>query len=362
LQLVARDSHSGTQLGSDQLLELLYTDEVQYLIGPEETELGNEIVADIKGLNIFNMLPGYATPNIKRNSSKGAWMRLGPTTSQVGCGMSKFAFEQGVETINTLGSQEDYNLSLSTEVGSQFLLRGGTSLPSVTVDPEASTYKKQLEDTFRQKADRTVLIAYPATASALVTEWAVTGKRGQWFLSPLLRAEAFLLNVPFGSLDGTYGLSPSLSLASECEAPDPERGNVNCTHGNSERFAEHFADRWDGDRPLSASRLYYDAVVLIALGMRYGLAVDGELPTASRLHQLIRELNTKGNGFGSWADLKKAMAAMDDGKLLRFRGAGAEYSFDNYGAAEHVVYDVWKVKAQRFVDAGSFFAQCRTRL
>lgn len=355
--LVTRDSHSGTDRGLDQLVELLYTDDVQYLIGPEENELANEIVRDVKSLDIFNMLPGYAAPNVERISSKGAWMRLAPTTYQTACGMAQFAVEQGADTLNSLASTEDYNLSLSNEVGAQFEHYGGEALDSVTVDPESHSFKRALQDTFGDKPDRTVLIASPATASALVTEWAVQGGRGHWYLSPLLRAEAFLSNVPFGSLDGAYGLSPSLSLASECKGLDGEQGRVECSRANADRFAKHFEERWDGDRPLSASRLYYDAVVLMAMGMRYGLALDGEVPAPQRLHELILELNTEGNDEAQWYSLKKAMNALDDGKKVRFVGV-AEYSFDRYGAAQHTVYDLWKVKDQRFVDSGTFFAHC----
>jgi neutral amino acid transport system substrate-binding protein len=359
LSLVTRDSHSGSERGVDELLDLLYTDEVKYLIGPEETELANEVVRDVKALNIFNMLPGYAAPKIERSGSSGAWMRLAPSTFMVGCAMAKFAVKQGADTLNTLASTEDYNLALSNELVAQFRSAGGTWMPSVTVDPETESFKRPLSDVFESHPDRTALIASPGTAAEIVTEWVVGGRHGHWYLSPLLRAEAFLFNVPFGSIDGTYGLSPSSSLPSECAGIGGEQGSVKCTHKNSDRFAEHFSDRWDGDRPLPASRLYYDSVVLVAMGMRYAMAVDGKQPTATRLHQLIRNMNASDSEPAQWYALEKAMKAVDGGEARRYVGAGTEYSFDEYGAAKHVVYDVWKVKGQGFVETGSFYVDCK---
>ena len=47
-----------------------------------------------------------------------------------------------------------------------------------------------------------MLIAYPSTASTIVTEWGFAGRTGAWFLSPMLQADGFLLNVPYGALQG----------------------------------------------------------------------------------------------------------------------------------------------------------------
>src|SRR4051812_17239909 len=80
LALISRDSNSGSSRGLDGLLGLLYTDQVRYLIGPEEGDLANEIVSDIKALDVLNVLPGYTAPSVRRStSSGGAWMRLAPS-------------------------------------------------------------------------------------------------------------------------------------------------------------------------------------------------------------------------------------------------------------------------------------------
>jgi hypothetical protein len=70
-------------------------------------------------------------------------------------------------------------------------------------------------------------------------------------------------------------------------------------------------------------------------------------------------MNASDSEPAQWYALEKAMKAVDGGEARRYVGAGTEYSFDEYGAAKHVVYDVWKVKGQGFVETGSFYVDCK---
>jgi neutral amino acid transport system substrate-binding protein len=168
-----------------------------------------------------------------------------------------------------------------------------------------------------------------------------------------------LINVPYGSLDGFLGVSPSLSLQSECDTLSGfDHGSIACTRTNATRFSSHFAARWGGTQPFPAARLYYDAIVLLAMGMRYAIATTGTIPSAPQLHRLVLQLNDAENPPAYWYDLKTAFSALAGGNRLRFIGSGAEYSFDRYGAAQHVVFDTWTVAAQSFVDTGSYYASC----
>ncbi|HYQ17807.1 MAG TPA: ABC transporter substrate-binding protein, partial [Polyangiaceae bacterium] len=108
LRLVTRDSNSGSERGLDQLLQLLYTDKVSYLIGPEETELAQEVVPDIKGKNVLEILPGYAAPSIEHPGKRGAWLRLAPSTEAFACAMGKQTIRDGAKTVNALVTTDDY--------------------------------------------------------------------------------------------------------------------------------------------------------------------------------------------------------------------------------------------------------------
>jgi len=358
LEIVSRDSNSGSDRGLNDLLNLIYNDKVEYLIGPEETELANAIVPDIKGLNITNILPGYAAPSVQRASATGAWYRLAPAAFDIGCAFARHAEEDGVESANALSMTDDYNATMASAFAQQYSQQGHI-FPSVTVQAGQSTYSSAIKRALDFKPERTVLNANPGTGAEVITEWAIGDGRGAWYLSPLLRSDAFLINVPYGSLDGLLGISPTLSLRSECDALTGfDHGAIACKRTNATRFNAHFAARWGGTQPFPAAHLYYDAVVLLALGMRYSLATTGRILEAPELHKLILQLNDANNPPAYWYDLKAAFAALESGER-RFVGSGAEYSFDRYGAAQHVIFDTWTVAAQSFVDTGSYYASCK---
>jgi ABC-type branched-subunit amino acid transport system substrate-binding protein len=358
LALVSRDSNSGSSRGLDALLDLLYVDQVRYLIGPEEGDLANQVVPDIKAMDVLNILPGYTAPSVKRQSTSGAWMRLAPSPGAVGCGMAVRMTQQGVQTANAIVALDDYNQSLNSQFSAQFGRLGGQVLPTETVDANQDSYGSQITRAFNYGANRTLLIAYPGTASTIVTEWGFAGTGGAWFLSPMLEADGLLLNVPYGALDGQTGLSPSLSLRSECVAPDPAHPDqVTCVRDNADRFGDHFEKRWGG-RPFPAAHFYYDAVVLLAMGLETTLAGSADLPKASALQQTIRALAAPDATAARWSDLKLALDLLRAGTPVRYVGAAAEYDFDDYGAARYVLFDTWRVDGQHFVATESLKADC----
>ncbi|MFO7179490.1 MAG: ABC transporter substrate-binding protein [Pseudomonadota bacterium] len=361
LHLVTRDSNSGSERGLQALLELLYLEKVEYLVGPEENELANEIVPDVKALDVLNLLPGYSAPAMKRGGTRGAWVRLAPSPAAIGCAMARQAIAEGAETANAIVAQDDYNSSLAAEFNAQFVHLGGHALPSVTISASASSYTAQIAQVLDYEADRTLLIAYPATASLVATEWTIRNRRGAFTLSPMLRADAFLVNTPFGALDGFEGLSPSLSLTSECDS-GTENGPVACSRDNARAFSDHFAARWEGDRPFPAAHFYYDAVVLLAMALEQELANGNDAPTAPELHDAIRELGRKDAEPAHWAQLAPAFEAISGGEPRRYVGAAAEYDFDEFGIANHVVFDTWSIEGGAFVDTGHLMASCPRHL
>jgi neutral amino acid transport system substrate-binding protein len=354
-----RDSNSGSERGLNDLLSLIYEDKVRYLVGPDENELANDIVGDVKALDILNMLPGYAAPSTARVSATGAWMRLAPTPSATGCALAAHAVDDGATRVNTLASLEDYNATLASDFTSNFVTLAGTNTPSVTIQTGQSSYVSAIDQVFAYGADRTLLVAYPETAATVVTEASASAAHGTWYLSPLLNADVFLLNVPYGALEGAFGLSPSLSLASECgSVTTGNHGPIQCGQDNAKRFSDHFAARWEGARPFPAAYLYYDAVVLLAMGMQYSMATQGSLPSAQGLQRQILAINASANDPGYWSDLKTAMASLAAGKPLRYVGAGAEYRFDAFGAAQYDIFDTWTVHGQSLDGTGAYYAVC----
>ncbi len=342
--ILSRDSHSSLERGWNPMLELLRTDHVAYLVGPEEDGLARDIAPEIRDRDLFHMLPGYAAPSVAYSETKGGRMRLAPSPFDIGCALAKLAVRDGVATVNSLAARDDYNTLVKSRFVTSFLEFRGRALPSTTFTSGEQAYKTELESAFKYNAGRTLLAAYPTSASTIVTEWTASGRPGTWFLGPALRTEVLLANIPTGSLDGYVGVSPSLSLRSECRIEDPVEEAVNCTTENAAAFIEHFSSGRDGEVPFPAAHFYYDGVVLIAMGLVYAKATRGEIPSSGyELKQIIRELNSPAHESASWRDLKTAMAKLRAGIPLRYIGAAAEYEFDERGANWHHFMQTWTI-------------------
>lgn len=358
LRLEIRDSNSGSKRGLDGLLELLYEEHVQYLIGPEENELADEVVPDIKGLDIFNALPGYASPKIERITRKGAWLRLSPSHLGWGCGIAELAVHQGVGSSNAIIARDDFNQDVASDFLSEYNDLGGHVISSVTVANEEDSYSFT-ERALKSGAERTLLFVNPTTASTIVTEWAVGVREGSWLLGPTLHTPGFLQNVPHGSLDGAYAISPSLSLRDECQEKNLKyHGPVQCRRTNADAFSAHFADRWDGDLPFPAAYYYYDAVVLLAMGLEYAAAQGKVDPKPYELQRLILEMISSATERGRWSELKTVFETLSEGEPVAYVGAAAEYEFDEYGAAVHQLFDTWRVKDVDYVADETLQVRC----
>ncbi|WP_437677791.1 ABC transporter substrate-binding protein [Sorangium sp. So ce131] len=357
--IVSRDSHSSSKRGLEQLLQLLYADQVHYLVGPEENDLAREIAPEVRELDVFHMLPGYAAPSVARIEAKGGWMRLAPSPFAVGCALAKHAVREGVDAVNSLAARDDYSANVSSEFTTLFAALGGKVFPSVTFTSGQQSYTNRITSAFAWDAERTLLSAYPAAASTIVTEWTLSGRPGAWLLGPALRTEVFLANIPPGSLDGYRGVSPSLSLRSECRTLDDAEGTASCTTENAAAFSDYFSSRWSGETPFPAAHFYYDGVVLIAMGLAFAQATRGATPTSGyELQRVIRELNSPGHDVASWRDLKTAMAKLREGIPLRYVGAAAEYEFDGYGASRHHFMQQWTIDGDTFVDLDPVAVTC----
>lgn len=376
LYLASRDSNSGSQQGYEQGRELLYDMKLPYLIGPEENSLAKKLVTDVKKLDILNILPGIAAPVIRETGAQGGWLRLAPSPREVGCAMALHAVAAGYKTAASIVSSDDYQTQLASEFNTFFTYYGGRSLGTMTVNPEGGTYGNQVRAIQGLKADLSLMLAYPTTASEIMEEWAVIGNATDWFFSSTLHTRMFLQNSPLNRQSANLVFSPSQRLNSECELEKAisiaggSEGNTeliqyaNCQDDNAETFAAHFSEYWTSDPPLPASLYYYDAVVLLALGLT-AAAVDGHPnPTPTELRKYIRQISEYPGEPVSWSNIADGFARIKNGEDIFYVGAAAQYQFDgedgkpSYGLAQHRSIDVWGIDRLEFVHDATIGVTC----
>lgn len=344
LRLVVRDTNSGSQRGLDQLLALLYEDHVQYLIGPEEDHLALEIVRDVKGLDVMHLLPGYSAPTITDSGQAGAWVRLTPSPRAMGCALATKAYEDGIRIVRTVTTRDDYHLQFSTIFSSTFGRLGGRAMPTVTVEAGQNSYSSAISQVARYEADATLLLAYPQAAASIVAEMADRGFT-RWYLSPMLRDDAFVWNAPEGLIDGSVGASPSLSHGTECtETSSSEAATMRCVRNSADAFAQHFAGRWHGGQPLPVAHFYYDTLVLLALSLR-AAAEDGlEDPRPQQLLPYVTAFSSADGEPTPWQQLDQALSRAADRTAINYIGAAGEYDFNSRGQNVRALVSSWFIE------------------
>ncbi len=351
LYLKVRDTNSGSERGLNALLDLLYEDQVAYLVGPEEDHLALEVVRDIKDLDVVHLLPGYASPAITDSGGRGAWVRLATSPRALGCGLATAAFEDGARTARIIATRDDFHLELATLFGSTFVNLGGRTLPTVTVQAGELSYARAVSQVERYDADVTVLLTYPGTAASIITEMD-RGQNSKWYFSPMLRDEAFLWNVAPELVEDSVGASPSLTENEDCRSTG-DAGRYSCTYSRTDTFQEHFAERWDGAAPLPAAHFYYDSVLLLALALEAAAAQGIDNPRPRQILPYFTATTRAAGEPASWSELEQALqlAAGDDG--MHFIGAAGEYDFNERGQNLRSMVTTWIVNEERFTETQS---------
>lgn len=345
LHLEVKDSNSGSARGLAAARELL--ENVSYFVGPEEDHMALGLVGDVKRLDRFHLQPAFTSPTITESGSKGAWLRLVPSAVAMGCALATKAVADGVVSTRTIAARDDYHLELASVFSSTFSSLDGRAYPTVTVSSGESSYKKAISQVNRFDAEATLMLAYPGTAATIIKEMSRT-QHVRWYLSPLLRDDALLANVPEGILDESVGVSPSLASDEECgrdEGLGGESNHVDCAADAAARFARYYSERWGVAEPLSATHFYYDAIILLALALEQAAADGLSDPKPQALLPYLTD-SSGGTERVAWDSLDEGLALARRGERLQYDGAAGEYTFSRRGHNLRAVVDTWVVDGQ----------------
>jgi neutral amino acid transport system substrate-binding protein len=283
----------------------------------------------------------------------------------MGCALATKAIDDGMTSARTIAARDDYHLELASVFQSTFANLDGRAYPVVTVKSGESSYKKAIAQVSRYDADATLMLAYPGTAATIIKEMS-RGQEVRWYLSPLLRDDALLANVPEGVLTDSVGLSPTFASNSECEAlggiggMGGDSGKFDCEPSAANRFDRHYAERWDVDDTLPAAHFYYDAVILLALALEEAHTAGLSDPSPQTLLPYLTKLSSGTDGV-AWDSLDEGLDLAKRGVDIHYLGAAGEYAFNRRGHNMRTLVDTWVIDGEhRFRERESVV--CRVAL
>jgi neutral amino acid transport system substrate-binding protein len=361
-ELTTVDSNSGGSRGKAATTGMIDTNDIKYLFGPEDNHLAADLVSVVKSHDILHFLPAAAAPAIRDTGSRGAWLRLSQSARSLACALAMEMRNDGIEVANALITSDPFHQAVAAEFNTIFSLFGGRSVPSLTIKPGRKSYVDALQTLQRFNPDATLLLAYPPTGATVVGNWAYQDSPAELYLGPLLFDEAFLWNIPPGTAIGSKGITASLNHAGECvtDAGNLPLGHVACKEGTSRSFIRHYKNRWHGESPLPASHRYYDAVVLLALGLQRANSFGETDPSAQVIKAHIRALTRDDGEQTRWNDLDDALEAISDGEIISYQGAAGEYIFNRYGEATFALNTVFEIDDNEFREIAH--SECVLRL
>ena len=328
LCVAAADEHSNVALGEKAAGDLLATEQLPIVLGPDNLDLVVKVRSMLAEYGIFTILPGITVDDLL-TGTVGMWLELGPRAGDMGCALARRIYDGQLRKIAVVYDQQSLLSRASAEAIPVAIERYElpTSPAEVTLFPimaEQST-SDVIEAVALAQPDALTVITSASVAANLIQDGLRPAKGGGWFFGPNALTNALLDNVPPGFLEDAVGIGPAFVNQSDAAALDAE-----------------FEREYD-DAPFILSYYYFDATALVALAIEKAYQDNGnQLPTAAQIHDAVRGV---ANGPGqriTWQQLGDGLTMIRGGQDIDYTGITGALTLDASGklaqtAVEYII-------------------------
>jgi ABC-type branched-subunit amino acid transport system substrate-binding protein len=311
-----------------QILNQLEAEQVAAVIGPDSPNVINNLISSHRDRTLF--LPGVAMPARDYIFDAEQWFTFAPSTWTLACAFKRQLTIDGRSSPLILYNPDAFH----TELGVALKMVLGISTGAIAIPSRATLTTAAVETVLRDRADAILLMAFPESASSLVSElsFRTSSLEGtKWYLSPTLHTARFFENVPPGPLGGAQGLKPARAAGGD-------------------RFDDRFRARWQ-DQPLVESYAFYDAAALAALAMQAAFAA-GQVPSLLNLGTYVRQVAGPGGTPVPWDQLAMGLDLVRAGQKIDYQGVSGGLNFDPLGDPDSTAVQWWQVDGGHPVDHG----------
>jgi branched-chain amino acid transport system substrate-binding protein len=328
LWLDVEDSHSDETRATANALALILNKPMPFFVGTEEPGTTYQISSAIKEHQMVHVLPGLTSPRFHDPSAAAAWFRLSPSGAFIACALAKHMLKAGVTKAGLVIDPDDYSSSFATMFGLLFSTKGGTMLPTLQLQPGATSHAETLKSLEHMAPGAVAIITSPSTAAGFLQEWAVRGKVIPMYLGPTLNSPELLRNVPGGVLEGMSGVSADLGE-------------------QAERFGAFFTERTALPDTASA-HYYFEAVALLSLAISDGIARTGSMPLPAAMMQHMLNVTAGGGTPIAPDELGRGLALMASGARIEYHGAAGTYVLNGVGDSTYNRGAIWQIHGTDF--------------
>jgi ABC-type branched-subunit amino acid transport system substrate-binding protein len=326
VRVVSRDTHSDLARSRASVDALIAAGAV-VVIGPESSEIAQEIAPTLAANHVALLSPLVGAANDAAVDCTTPWFRLAPSAQALGEALGKLASAESLRTAAVLYAAGAYDEALGAAAETRFTSLGGGVPLTLALDPNAQSYADAVRQTLAAGAGAIVLAASPRTGALVVNELnAESAQPLRWFLSPLLKTELLVENVAPRALEGALGVAPKV-------------------YDTTSAFPAAFDQRWQGDHPLEGAYFYYDAMGLLALALeKTPVAADGTLDY-TMLQSAIRDAAAPPGEAVSWDELELGLERLRAGDDIYYSGLTGPMLLDPCGRRGLGATTTWQVAA-----------------
>ena len=337
LRLGAHDIRDDGNRAAALIDRLSAEQQVAAFIGPDSPNVINNLISSHRHRTLF--LPSVAMPARDYLFDTPNWFTFAPNTWTLACAFKRRLVEMGAKTPLILYNPDSFHTELTLALKMVLgISRGAISIPS-----RATLTSTAVETVLQEKADALLLMAFPESASSMVSElsFRTTSLGGsRWFLSPTLHTDRFFQNVPPGPLKGAHGLRPARA-------------------DGSSAFVDRFRQRWQDD-PLTEAYGYYDAGAVVALALELAQRDTGAVPTLTSLGTFVRPVAGPPGIPVAWNELGRGLELVRSGQDIDYQGVSGPLDFNAVGDPGETLVQWWRVEGERPVDEGGPMAEAVT--
>jgi branched-chain amino acid transport system substrate-binding protein len=333
LWLDSADSHSDENRGTANALDLIENRGISFFIGTEEPRITYQITSAVKAHGLVQVLPALTSAQFHDPSATAAWFRISPSVSYLACALAKRVMAEGLSKVSVVVDADDYSGNFAVRFNASIRTKGYTTLPSLLMDPNSSSFAEMFVTLLNLHPDAVVLMTSPSLAARFLQEWALRDRPLKIYMGPTLKNPELLRNVPAGILEGVVGVSADL-------------GEQAAT------FAAYLESRSTA-LPVAESHYYFDAVALLSLAVAEGIAQSGSIPTPAAIKAHMLNVTSPEGNQVTFDRLDEGLARLAAGEKVSYRGAAGSYVLSSLGDSTLSRGSIWQVAGNDFVTVGS---------
>ena len=340
VKLRVADTRSTTYEGLDAAQDLLGSDEIAAVIGPEDSALGELLAPDAKVRDRLLIEPSPTLTSIAIGvGQRTHWVRLNPSISALARRIADEIIADNRKKILVAYVIDSFGTAFN-DILVRYVVGGQRSVFSTAVqlsDASSSASVVSALDAARSAPyDAIVVATYPGQAANLVNETVFQhgpARDGQigWYFPQIARGEDFTNHVLQSYVEGARGASSGQSA----DAP---------------AFSDEFEQKWFGGTPTEDAYYYVDALNLLALGIEgVGLEAGSRL-SGSRLLDRIRALTSLSGRNVHWDQIGEGLEALRRGEAVTYQGLTGDLSLlEGDPQRSNVTVATWRIQSGRYV-------------